>query len=99
MPFHIIFLGLLSFVGVLMVAYFGHCDPLLSGRVSKADQVVYLHRHTIPYHCWVGLNKHIKHAFAHMCGEDILIYGFFIFLLNLVCSTQFNNSESKISAN
>jgi SSS family transporter len=35
-----IFLVLVSLVGLIMFAYYAHCDPVKSGRIEKADQLV-----------------------------------------------------------
>ncbi len=45
MPFFILFTGLLAVVGVLAVAYFGDCDPLLSRRIGAPDQVLHVFLH------------------------------------------------------
>ncbi len=39
---YVIFMSFICLIGVLLVAYFGHCDPLLSRRVGKPDQVYVL---------------------------------------------------------
>ncbi len=36
---YIISVSLFALTGLLLVAYFGECDPLRSGRITRADQV------------------------------------------------------------
>ena len=38
-PMYIICVSLFALTGLLLVAYFGECDPLRIGRITRADQV------------------------------------------------------------
>lgn len=62
-PLFILFVSLIALLGMLLVAYFGHCDPLLSGRVAKPDQVRYLQRRT---HIYVMYHKPMKHVRVYL---------------------------------
>ena len=38
-PLYALFVTMFSMVGLLMVAYFKDCDPMLQGRITRVDQV------------------------------------------------------------